>query len=142
MKKLFSNKAYGFYVTLGLAVLSVVTMIVYLASYKGVIATNSTKEIFSWPAFIFLFIWLLPFGLSLFYKDTFRFANYLAAISLTLAACFFIYGIYYQVSVMAVGIDAKFDPKFFLNTILFVSCWIISIANVFLPQKKKEVAAE
>ena len=138
MKKLFSNKAYGFYVTLGLALLSIVTMIVYMVSYKGVIATNSTKEIFTWPAFIFLFVWIIPFVASLFYKNLFKYANYIACISLTLAACFFIYGIYFQVSVMAVGIDAHFDATFFVNIILFIVLWVVSIANVFLPQMKKE----
>lgn len=137
MKKLLSNKAYGFFVTLVLAVVSIVTMIVYLASYKGVIATNSTKEIFSWPAFIFLLVFVVLFVASLFIRNYFKYLNYIACVCLTLSACFFVYGIYYQVSVMATGIDAKFNFTFFFNTFLFVILWIASIANVFLPQEKK-----
>ncbi len=141
MKKLLSNKAYGFFVTLSLAVLSIVTMIVYLVSYKGVIATNSTKEIFSWPAFIFLLVFVVLFVCSLFIRNYFKYLNYIACVCLTLSFCFFVYGIYYQVSVMATGIDAKFNFTFFFNTFLFAILWIVSIANVFLPQEKKTVEA-
>lgn len=142
MKKIFSNKSYGFFVTIGLALLSIATMIVYLVSYKGVIATNSTKEIFSWPAFIFLVVWLVAFVASLFVPQLAKYVHYVGGICLTLAACFFIYGIYFQVSVMAVGIDAKFDSKFFLNTIFFGLLWVGSLINVFLPQVKKEESAK
>ena len=35
MKKLLGNKSYGYYITLALSVLSVVTAVVYLVMYNG-----------------------------------------------------------------------------------------------------------
>jgi len=134
MKKFLSDKTYGFYVTLGLAVLSIGLMIIYDVSYKGFYSNN--KEVFSWGSFICLFIWIIPFAASLFYKKLFRFANYIACICISLSTFFFIYGIYYWISVMSTGIDARFDSTFFLNAIMFIVLWIGSLVNVFLPQIK------
>jgi hypothetical protein len=134
MKKYLEDKAFGFYVTGGLAILSIILAIVYSVSYRGFYSAG--KEVFSQAAFWLLLVWVV-IDIVLYVLKVGRYGNYVAAVAGLLSFLFYIYGIYYYASVMAVGIDATFDGKFFFTTILFVVNWIGSLANVFFPQVKE-----
>ena len=133
MKKFIANKGFGFYVTAALALLSIVTAIIYRVTYAGFYSGN--QEVFSRIAFWFLLGWI-PCAIALYVFKQGRYANYLAAIALFVAFLTYVNAIYYYVSVMAVGIDASFTSIFFLITILFLVQWIVALANVFFPQEK------
>jgi len=135
MKKFLSNKSFGFYVTAALALLSIVSAIIYRVTYAGFYSGN--QEVFSRVAFWFLLGWI-PCAIALYVFKQGRYANYLAAIALFVALLTYVNAIYYYVSVMEVGIDASFTGVFFLITILFVFQWILALANVFFPQEKGE----
>src|SRR5574344_932232 len=133
MKKFIAKKGFGFYVTAALALLSIVTAIIYRVTYAGFYSGN--QEVFSRVAFWFLLGWI-PCAIALYVFKQGRYANYLAAIALFVAFLTYVNAIYYYVSVMAVGIDASFTSIFFLITILFRVQWIVALANVFFPQEK------
>lgn len=133
MKGFLAKQNFGFFVTAGLALLSIVTAIVYAVSYRGFY--SGAKEVFSPIAFWFLLAWVVV-GVILYVLKQGRYAHYVAAVAGLIAFLTYAYGIYYYASVMAVGIDATFNAKFFVNTILFVLIWVGSIANVFFPQEK------
>jgi hypothetical protein len=139
MKKFLENKNYGFYVTCGLALLSILTAIVYAVSYKDFYSAG--KLVLSWAAFWLLLGWIVV-AVVLNVLKLEKYENYVAGLCGLLAFIFFVYKIYYYVSVMAVGIDATFDGKFFFNLILFILVWLGSLANVFFPQVKEAEKAE
>lgn len=127
------DKAYGFFVTVGLSIFAIILLIVYFVSYKGVY--SSGMEVFSWSVFTFLL--LIPIlNIVMFFLKLSKFNNYVTGALVLVTICFFIYSIYYLVSVMATGIDATFDAPFISNVILFVILWVGSIVNIFLPQIK------
>jgi hypothetical protein len=68
-----------------------------------------------------------------------KYTPYVDIVFIELALFFFIYRIYYYVSVMSLGIDAKWNFTFFFNVILFVLLTVLAIINCFLPQEKKEI---
>jgi len=136
MKKLFQNKGIGFYFEAVLALLSIVTAIIYAVSYGNFVnqATNN-KPCISWVGFVFLFAWIVLAVILKFTKFG-KYTPYLDIVFIELALFFYVYRIYYYVSVMAAGIDASFNFTFFFITILFVILAAIAIANCFLPQEK------
>ena len=59
------------------------------------------------------------------------------------ALLFYVYGIYYYVSVVLVGIDLDhFEPQFFVSTILFVVLLGASVTSIFMEQVKEVEVAE
>ncbi len=139
MKKLFQNRGIGFFSELVLAILSIVTAIVYAVSYGNFVnqATNNKPSI-SWVGFVFLLLWVVIAVAGKFTKFG-KYTPYVDIVFIELAFFFFIYRIYYYVSVMSLGIDAKWNFTFFFNVILFVLLTVLAIANCFLPQEKKEI---
>src|SRR5574344_21119 len=132
MKKFIAKKGFGFYVTAALALLSIVTAIIYRVTYAGFYSGN--QEVFSRVAFWFLLGWI-PCAIALYVFKQGRYANYLAAIALFVAFLTYVNAIYYYVSVMAVGIDASFTSIFLITILCLVQC-IVALANVFFPQEK------
>lgn len=127
------NKAPGFYLTCLIVVLAVVTDLVYTTSYTTFMLLSTTA--ISWPA-----VWLLAVGsvaaVLLLFLHQEAYIHYVVALFYGIAFFFFIYGIYYYVSIMAYGIDASFNFTFFLNAGLFVALLVLSIVDVFVPQIK------
>ena len=131
MKKLLENKAYGYYVTLALSVLSVVVAVVYAVLYSG-------SRYMSLPAVILPIVGAVAaVGLG-FVRGGGKWANAVLALCDFVALLFYIYGIYFYVSVVLVGIQASsFNSQFVICTVLFVGLLIANLVNVFLKQEKE-----
>ncbi|MCI9031296.1 MAG: hypothetical protein HFK09_02095 [Clostridia bacterium] len=126
------DKALGFWFTAGIAVLSLATAITYAASYAGTENINWFSFAFMLAAFVAAVV-LVAIG-------RFGLTPYIQAALVFLSLLFFIYGIYYYVSVVLVGIDLdSFDPEFIVCTVLYAATFGLSVANVFLKQIKGEV---
>lgn len=133
-KNLFANKAVGFYVTLVTIVLALVTAIAYLISY------NNTDN-FNLFAFVILLVSVVVNVVLVLLKQH-KIVPYVLGMLNFVAFLFYVYGIYYYVSVVLVGIDLDhFEPEFFVSTISFVVLLIASVTSIFMKQEKEgEVA--
>ena len=131
MKKLLENKSYGYYVTLVLSVLSVVIAVVYAVMYNG-------SRYMSVPAAILPIVGAVAaVGLG-FVPGGAKAANAVLALCDFVALLFYIYGIYFYVSVVLVGIQASsFNGQFVTCTGAFVGLLIANLVNVFLKQVKE-----
>lgn len=130
IKEYLKDKSVGFWFSASLVLFTLITAIVYSVSYAG------TDNI-SWGAFAFLIAAAAGSAVLIALKQ-YKFVPYLQALLIFLSLLFFIYGIYYYVSVVMVGIDLDhFDPEFYACTILFVIAFVASVANVFLRQTKE-----
>lgn len=130
MKDLFKNKPVGFFVTLGTIGLTLVTAIAYLLCY------NNTDNFNLW-SFIVLLVSAVT-GIVLVILKQHKYVPYTLGLLNFISLLFYIYGIYYYVSVVLVGIDLDhFEPEFFVSTILFVITIGTSIATIFLKQDKE-----
>ena len=131
MKKLLENKSYGYYVTLVLSVLSVVIAVVYAVMYNG-------SRYMSVPAAILPIVGAVAaVGLG-FVPGGAKAAHAVLALCDFVALLFYIYGIYFYVSVVLVGIQASsFNGQFVTCTGAFVGLLIANLVNVFLKQVKE-----
>lgn len=130
MKDLLANKKYGFFVTLALMLLSVVTMIVYASIYGG-------TRFMSWAGF-----WVVLAGVvvaaALILAKQERWVPALLLSTNFIGFLLYVYYIYFHVSVILVGIQsAGFPPEFFVNVVFFVVTLAVSVANIYLPQNKE-----
>ncbi|MBO4989449.1 MAG: hypothetical protein J6D37_03860 [Clostridia bacterium] len=127
MKEFFKNKKFGFYVTLALVALFIITAIVYSNSYGN-------TAFMSWPAFIVLLVGAgLTVVLVALKQD--RFAPALALATSVVALCLYILDIYYFISSIAYGIQFSGIPVELIATmVLFIGTMIVAIANIFFPQ--------
>lgn len=130
-KTFFRNKSAGFYVTLVLIAASLITAAVYTALY-------GESNYMSWPAVGFLVggsvvslvLCCTKFGAGM--------ANAVLAFADFIAALFYIYGIYFYVSIVLVGIQASsFNDQFRTCTGLFAVLLLANLVNVFLKQVKE-----
>ena len=133
-REAFKNKPLGFWFSVGIGAFALVTAVVYVACYAGTDNMNWVSFALMLAAFIVSAV-LIPL-------DKFvKYLPYAQALLIFLSLLFFIYGIYYYVSVVAVGIDLDhFDPEFIVCVIFFVLALGVSIANVFLRQDKEKTA--
>ena len=121
----------GLFVTLGLALLSLIYPWIYFFFYF-----NSNE--FS------LFAMLLPligvvFTLVLEVLSLYRFAPYALFLGNVSGLAFYIYGMYYYISIVQSAIDAQgLSFAFLFPAILIGLALLISIINVFLSQTKEE----
>ena len=131
MLRFTKNKAPGFYLTCLIVVLFIATG---YSSY-GLVIQVCRSMLLRVPA-----VWLLAAGsvaaVLLLFLHQEAYIHYVVALFYGTAFFFFIYGIYYYVSIMAYGIDASFNFTFFLNAGLFVALLVLSIVDVFVPQIK------
>lgn len=133
MVKFLADKAVGFWFTAATALLSVITAIVYAVNYAGFELQGA--GIMSWPTFALLLavaaeiILLTALGKV-------KYAPYAAGATALVALCLFIHGMYYYVSVMAMGIDAAFNAPFFVNVALVVAVYALAVTSIFLRQEK------
>lgn len=130
MKKLFANKGIGFWVTVAVSLLSVVTAAVYCAIYGG-------GAYYNVAAFALALV-ACPIGIAAALSPFHKFAGYMQFLLTLAALMFYVYGIYYYVSVVLVGIDLhSFSAEFFACTILFALSVIGSAVSIFLKQRKE-----
>ena len=131
MKKLLENKSYGYYVTLVLSVLSVVAAAMYMVMYNG-------SRYMSMPAAILPIVGAVAaVGLG-FVRGGAKAANAVLALCDFVALLFYIYGIYFYVSIVLVGIQASsFNSQFVTCTGAFAGLLIANVVNVFLKQEKE-----
>ena len=131
-KGLFKNKPVGFYITLGTIALTLIMAIVYLLSYNG------TDEFSIW-AFIVLLVSVVG-SIVLIGLKQYKITPYVLSFLNFLSLLFYVYSIYFYVSVVLVGIDLDhFEPKFFVCTIGLVVLLASSITTIFTKQEKEEV---
>ncbi len=131
IKSYLKDKSIGFYASLSLLVLFFVTAIVYPICYAGTVHI-------SWVSFGLLLA-ALAVGCVLMYKGWYLYVPVALGILGFLALLFYIYGIYYYVSIVLVGIDlTSVDFPFILCTVLYSLIFVVSIVNIFLPHSAKE----
>lgn len=129
LKEYAKDKGIGFYFTAAIALLTLITAIVYAAGFAG-------TDDMSWAAFALLLVGLAGSVALIAFKQYF-WAPIVQAVFCFLALLMFIYGIYYYVSVVMTGIDATaFSAQFWVSTILFALLFVLSVANIFLSQTK------
>ena len=129
-KGLFKNKPIGFYVTLGTIGFALITAVAYLLCY------NNTDNFNIW-SFIVLLVSVVA-GVILVGLKQYKVVPYAVSLLNFVALLFYVYGIYYYVSVVLVGIDLDhFEPQFFVSTIAFVLLICGSMASLFMKQEKE-----
>ncbi len=132
MKGFLKNKAFGFYVTCLITLLSFIASISYIVAYAG-------TDYISWIAF-FSLVAVVVANVLLIIKKKFGFAQAASAVLVGVAFIFFIYGLYLYMSVVMVGIDAaSFSSSFTTNIMLLVLLSLLSFINIFLKQEKDAI---
>lgn len=130
LQKRLADKSVGFYILLAAALISVVTAVVYAANY------SKLSVYMSWAAVIIMAIGaVVSVGLSFVGID--EIAPAVVALTSLIGLLLFVKAIYGYVAVVVVGIDLNsFDAKFIACTILFILSYVVSVASIFVPQKK------
>lgn len=123
------GKAAGFYVTVAAAVLALVTAIVYQVSY-------SANQYYSSTIFI-AFLVALPAAAVLVLLKLDNFAPAALAAATGVGTLAFVYAMYYDVSVVMVGIDkSSFDPAFILCAVLMLVSFLLSEVALYMKKTK------
>ena len=126
----FKSKSIGFWLTLGCSLSSLLTAIVYSACYVGTTEFNLVACLCLIAAF--------AIGALQFTKLE-KLAQYLQFLLCVAACMFYIYGIYYYVSIVMVGIDLdSFSFAFIACTTLFIATMVEMVVNVFVKHEVKE----
>ncbi len=133
-KGFLKDKCFGFYVTLALIALTVIVDAIYAKLYAG-------SLYMSWPAF-----WVMLGGaaaaLGLGFTKLAKWSNAVLALADFLGLLFYIYGIYFYVSVVIAGIQTgSFNGQFIFCCIAFGLLLAANIVNVFLKQVREEEEA-
>ncbi len=135
LKQRLAEKRFGFYVTLAVAVLSLVTAIVYAVGY------SNNARFMSWPAFILLIVGAVA-ALVFAFLDLDDFGTAILALFSLIGLLLFIHIIYNYVVVVMIGIDlSSFSGAFIASAVMFVLTFAASFVNLFLPQKKNKEEA-
>ena len=137
VKNFFKRKSYGFYVSLAVVVMTIITMSVYSASY------GSVDRYMSWAAIGVMIAGMIA-GLALSVLNLGEWGAAVMAICNFVGLMQYITKIYNYVAVVMVGIDVNtLSTQFIACTVCFAILVVLSIANIFFKQEKKkeEVAA-
>lgn len=130
-KGFLKTKSYGFYVTIVIAILTLVTAFVYANSY------GNNARYMSWEG---VYVMLAGVGLGLI-LTLFRQNEWVPpvlALGNFVAMMLYITKMYNYVVVVMVGIDiASFSMEFMLCSGLFAVTLAISILNIFFKQAKE-----
>lgn len=125
------DKSYGFYVTLALIILSLAAALTYTALYHS-------SRYMSWPA-AGIMLGGTIIALALAFTKLSKWSCVVLALADFAGLLFYVYGIYFYVSVVMVGIQAStFNWQFKLCTVMFVALLMVNVINVFLKQIKEE----
>lgn len=130
VKQFFSDKRYGFYVTIVSMVMSIVAAIVYVMSYHAYV------NFMSWTAFV-MFLVGVVLSVILLVLRRYTFATLILFAGDLLGLLFYVRHIYSYVQVVVAGVDiASFSSNFILSTVFISIAFVLSIVSVFLPQCK------
>lgn len=140
MKKFFKSRGAGFYTSASAAVLSLVTLIVYL-----VYANKGGMQYFSVAAAVLLAASVVFFAAGCLYKHTERLAAVFQAVLVFAALLVFIYACYrYFTEVFYGGVNAaafEIMNKWFLaSIILFFISTVLSQIGVYMRQSRRAEA--
>lgn len=128
---LLKDKSYGFYVTLVLIAASLIAAVVYAVLYNG-------SRYMSWPA-AGIMLAGTAVALVLAFTKLAKWSCAVLALADFVGLLLYVYGIYFYVSIVMVGIQAStFNWQFKLCMVMFVVLLIANIVNVFLKQTKEE----
>lgn len=128
---LFKDKSYGFYVTLTLTVLTAVAAVLYAALYNG-------SRYMSMPAVVIMLAGAV-ISAALGFTRYAKWSCVVLALADFAGLLLYIYGIYFYVSIVMVGIQASsFNWQFLLCTTVFVVLLAANVVNVFLKQVREE----
>lgn len=128
---LLKDKGCGFYFTLVLIAASLITAAVYAGLYNG-------SRYMSWPA-VGIMLAGTAAALILAFTKLAKWSCAVLALADFAGLLLYVYGIYFYVSIVMVGIQAStFNWQFKLCTVMFVALLIANIVNVFLKQTKEE----
>lgn len=129
--KLLKDKSYGFYVTLALIVASLAVSLIYMALYNG-------SRYMSWSA-VGIMLAGTAIALVLAFTKLAKWSCVVLALADFAGLLLYVYGIYFYVSIVMVGIQAStFNWQFQLCTVMFVVLLVANVINVFLKQTKEE----
>ena len=136
LKNIFKGKTVGFYVLLASIVLTLVTAFTYLGCCsKGIVGYDAYNV---WAFVLLLVSAAISICLVIFKQH--KLAPYALGLLNFLALLFYVYGVYYYVSVVMVGIDLDhFEPQFLISTILFVLTLGGSVSSVFMKLEEGDV---
>lgn len=124
-----SNKGTGFFVSGAAACIALITAIVYQLNYQG-------DQYYS-SAVFFTLLLTLPVFLLLTIIKLESFIPASITLIIGIAALRFIYAMYFDISVVLVGIDkSSFDSRFIICCFLFAIGFIISEASIYMKFKK------
>ncbi len=130
MKEVFQNKSKGFRALLACMALSLITAIVYAATYAN-------TRYFSAPGLGIMIAGVALAALLIALKAQ-RFAPALLLATNFAALLFHVYSIYFFISSVVTGIQfSGFPPEFFIVFALFGLTLVLSIACVFLPVEEE-----
>lgn len=131
LKNFFKDKSYGFYVSIAVTLLTLVTLIVYADAY------GRNDSYMSWAGFAIMIVGIVvavaltALKLSEWVPPALALANFIALL-------LYAKSIYNYVVIVIVGIDiASFSSQFILCTVLFAILLVGSIANIFCKQVKE-----
>ena len=125
------NKNNGFYISIIVTFLSLLTSLIYLLTYKG-------SDYMSWTSFLLL-VTVVLVNIILLVKNKLSLSPWISGLIILIAYMFYFYGKYLYISVVLVGIDlSSFDSKFIINTTLYTILFLLSIINIYLPQRSNE----
>lgn len=126
---LLSGKGLGFYVSMAAAALSFLTAIVYQVTYTG-------NQYYSVGVFVALLL-ALPVAVVLMLARCDGFIPAAVTLVIGIGILLFIYSMYFDVSVVLVGIDkSSFDPQFIACSVLSVVSFILADASIYLKVRK------
>ncbi len=134
IKNYFKDKSYGFYVTIAVFLLTLVTVIVYGDAY------GSNDRYMSWVG-AGLMIAGLVIAIVLTALKQHEWVPPVLALANFIALLLYVTKIYNYVAVVMVGIDvASFSVQFISCTVMFSILIVVSVADIFFKQSKKENA--
>ncbi len=126
----FKSRSYGFYVTLLVCVLSLVTVCIYASGFSG------TKYM-SWASFVLVIVGIAATLLLSIFKLE-KWAPAVILLMTFISMLTFVYAIYLYVvtSVYAASV-ISFSAEFSATVIFYIISIVTGIANVFFKQSKE-----
>ena len=123
------DKGARFYAVLVTMLLSLVAAIVYACIYGN-------TRFMSWVGFGLMIAGAILAGVLVAFKLE-KYAPTLLLVMNFVGFLFYVYYIYFHISVVMVGIQASgFPPEFFVNVVFLVLALASSVASIFMPLKK------
>lgn len=129
MSKILANKGPGFYISGTAAVLSFLLAIYYQISY-------SSNPYYSSKVVVALMV-ALPVAVILLLIRAEGFMPAAVTACIGAGLLFFIYAMYFDISVVLVGIDkSSFDPEFIITSAVGVICFLLGEISIYTKVRR------